>query len=133
MSTEAKQRLKAFLLRQGRQYHGRPGWTRAYRRWVADLSFDAKAQQVTLEESRIAIEEAEGRVARLTQQLRDLVLEWRWAPLVDALQALRGVSFVTAAGLVAEVGDLRRFDRPRTLMTYQSRTVSRRPTLAATR
>jgi transposase len=110
--------LKAFLLRQGRQYHGRPGWTQAYRRWVADLSFDAPPQQIALEEYRTAIEEAEGRVARLTQQLHALVAMWRWAPLVDALQALRGVSFVTAAGLVAELGDLRRFDRPRSLMAY---------------
>jgi transposase len=30
-----------------------------------------------------------------------------------ALQALRGVSFVTAVGLVAEVGDIRRFTHPR--------------------
>jgi hypothetical protein len=30
--------------------------------------------------------------------------------VVAALQALRGVSFVTAVGLVAEIGDIRRFD-----------------------
>jgi transposase len=118
VSTQAKHRLKAFLLRHGRRYTGRAGWTRAYRRWIADLSFPSVAQQVTLQEYRDAIDETEGRVARLTAQLRDLVPQWRWAPLVDALQALRGVSFVTAVGLVAEVGDLRRFDRPRTLMAY---------------
>jgi transposase len=118
VSTEAKQRLKAFLLRQGRQYPGRPGWTHAYRRWIADLTCEAPPQQVALDEYRTAIEEADGRVARLTQHLHELVPAWRWAPLVDALQALRGVSFVTAAGLVAEVGDLRRFDRPRTVMAY---------------
>lgn len=37
---------------------------------------------------------------------------------MDALQALRGVSFVTAVGLVAEVGDMRRFDHPRQLMAF---------------
>ena len=118
VSTEAKQRLKAFLLRQGRQYQGRSGWTQTYRRWIADLTFDAPAQQIALDEYRTAIDEADGRVARLTQQLHELVPAWRWAPLVDALQALRGVSFVTAAALVAELGDLRRFDRPRSLMAY---------------
>ena len=40
------------------------------------------------------------------------------APVVDALQALRGVSFVTAVGLVAEIGDIRRFDHPRQLMAF---------------
>ena len=37
---------------------------------------------------------------------------------MDALQALRGVSFVTAVGLVAEIGDIRRFDHPRQLMAF---------------
>ena len=37
---------------------------------------------------------------------------------MDALQALRGVSFVTAVGLVTEVGDIRRFDHPRQLMAF---------------
>ena len=42
----------------------------------------------------------------------------RWAPVVGALQAVRGVSFVTAVGLVVEVGDIRRFDHPRQLMAF---------------
>jgi len=54
----------------------------------------------------------------VTDQLRQLTPSWRWAPVVDALQALRGVSFVTAVGLVAEIGDIRRFDHPRHLMAY---------------
>ena len=32
LSTQAKHRLKAFLLRQGRRYPGRAGWTKPYRR-----------------------------------------------------------------------------------------------------
>jgi transposase len=118
VSTQAKHRLKAFLLRQGRRYMGRAGWTLPYRRWLADLSFPSTPQHVALQEYRDTIDEAEGRVDRLTGQLRQLVPTWRWAALVEALQALRGVSFVTAAGLVAEVGDLRRFDHPRELMAY---------------
>jgi len=41
LSTQAKHRLKAFLLRQGRRYPGRAGWTQVYRRWLADLEFPA--------------------------------------------------------------------------------------------
>ena len=77
----------------------------------ADLSLPALPSQVALQECRDAIDETEQWVARPTQQLREFVSQWRWAPLVNALQALRGVSFVTAAGLVAEIGDLRRFER----------------------
>ena len=118
VSTQAKHRLKAFLLRQGRRYPGRAGWTLAYRRWLADLSFPSAPQHIALQESRDTIDEAERRLDRLTDQLRQLVPAWRWAPVVDALQALRGVSFVTAVGLVAEIGDVRRFDHPRELMAY---------------
>lgn len=118
VSTQAKHRLKAFLLRQGRRYPGRAGWTLPYRRWLADLTFPSVPQHVALQEYRDTIDEAEARVDRLTDQLRQLVPTWRWCVVVDALQALRGVSFVTAAGLVAEVGDLRRFAHPRDLMAY---------------
>ena len=118
VSTQAKYRLKAFLLRQGRRYPGRAGWTRPYRRWLADLSFSSAAQHITLQEYRDTIEETERRLERLTEQLRQLAPTWRWAPLVAALQALRGVSFLTAMGLVAELGDLTRFGQPRELMAF---------------
>jgi transposase len=70
------------------------------------------------QEYRDTIDETERRVARVTEQLRQLTPGWRWAPVVDDLQSLRGVSFVTAVGLVVEVGDIRRFDHPRELMTF---------------
>ena len=38
--------------------------------------------------------------------------------VIDALQALRGVSKLTATTLVAEVGELSRFDRASQLMGY---------------
>jgi transposase len=118
VGTQAKYRLKAFLLRQGRRYPGRERWTIPYRRWLADLSFPSLAQQIALQEYRDAIDETERRLDRLTEQLRQLAPSWRWAPVVAALQALRGVSFVTAVALVAELGDLTRFGHPRELMAY---------------
>ena len=108
VGTQAKSRLKAFLLRQGRRYPGREGWTLPYRRWLTDLSFPSAAQHIALQEYRDAIAETEQRIERLTEQLRQLAPAWRWAPVVDALQALRGVSFITAVALVAELGDLTR-------------------------
>src|SRR5262245_4697147 len=116
--TQAKHRLKAFLLRQGRRYPGREGWTLPYRRWLADLSFPSAAQHITLQEYRDAIEETDRRLERLTEQLRQLVPAWRWAPVIAALQALRGVSFITAVAFIAELGDLTRFGHPRELMAY---------------
>jgi len=118
VGTQAKYRLKAFLLRQGRRYPGREGWTLPYRRWLTDLSFPNAAQHIALQEYRDAIAETETRIDRLTEQLRQLAPTWRWAPVVAALQALRGVSFITAVALVAELGDLTRFAHPRELMAY---------------
>ena len=118
VGTQAKYRLKAFLLRQGRRYPGREGWTLPYRRWLTDLSFPSAPQHIALQEYRDAIDETERRIERLTEQLRQLAPPWRWAPVVAALPALRGVSFLTAVALVAELGDLRRFGHPRDLMAY---------------
>ena len=118
VTREAKQRLKAFVLRHGLRYRGRAGWTIPYRRWLAGLTMAAPAPQLALQEYLATVDEAEQRVTRLTEQLRQLVPTWRWAPVVTALQALRGVSFITATGLVAEIGDIRRFARAPELMAY---------------
>jgi transposase len=118
VATQAKYRLKAFVLRQGRRYPGREGWTIPYRRWLADLSFTSVAQHTALQEYRDAIDETERRITRLTEQLRQLAPTWRWAALVAALQALRGVSFITAMGIVAELGDLSRFGQAREVMAF---------------
>ncbi|MGH9346281.1 MAG: hypothetical protein ACRD26_03350 [Vicinamibacterales bacterium] len=88
--------MKAFLPRQGRRYPGRAVWTMPYRRWLTDLSFPTPAQHIRLQEYRDTIDETERRIARVTEQRRQLAPIWRWAPLVAALQALRGVSFISA-------------------------------------
>ena len=81
LSTQAKHRLKAFLLRQGRRYPGGARWTRPYRRWLADLSFPLAPQHIAWQEYRDTIDETERRVERLTDQLRQLTPAWRWAPV----------------------------------------------------
>ena len=65
-----------------------------------------------------AVEHSGERVGRLTKDIEELVESWSRAPLVKALQALRGVRLLTAAILVAELGDLRRFASPRELMSF---------------
>jgi transposase len=77
--TQAKYRFKAFLLRQGRRYPGREGWTLPYRRWLTDLSFPTAPQHITLQEYRDTIDETERRIARVTEPLRQLAPTWRWA------------------------------------------------------
>lgn len=115
---KARQQLQGFLLRQGRVYAGRGAWTAAHRRWLATVRFSHAAHQVILQEYIDAIADAEQRRDRLTAQIERRLPEWSLAPVVAALQAMRGVAFVTAVTLAAEVGDFGRFGNPRQLMAY---------------
>jgi transposase len=107
----------SFLLRHGLSYSG-THWSKAHRGWLADLSFAQPAQHLVLEELLLRIERAEGLCARLADAIADLLPSWTLAPVVEALQALRGVSMLNAATLVAEIGSFDRFDNPRQLMGY---------------
>lgn len=115
---KARQALSAFLLRQGFRYGGKTAWGTSYWRWLATLKFEHAAQQAVFEEYIIAIREGDARHDRLVQQIEARVAGWSLAPLVEALQAMRGIALITAASLVAEVGDFARFATPRHLMAY---------------
>ena len=116
--TRARQQLQSLLLRQGIAYDSRSVWTKRHRRWLAALRFERPALQLVLDECRGAHAEAEARRDRLTGEIERLVAVWKHAPVVAALQAMRGVALVTAATLVAEIGDFRRFAGARQLMAY---------------
>ncbi len=92
--------------------------TVAYRRWLALVRFTHPAQQIVLQDYIDAVADAEARVERLTGQIAALLASWSLAPVVEAVQAMRGVAFVVAVTVVAEVGDFRRFGTPRQLMAY---------------
>ncbi len=114
----AKQQVGALLLRKGVVYSGKSAWTKAHRRWLAKVSFKETSRRITLREYVEAVDETEQRVLRLTEAMREQVVGWRLEHIVSALQALRGVSFVAAASLTAELGDMTRFANPKQLMAY---------------
>lgn len=114
----ARQQLGGMLLRLGFRYHGGDLWTKKHFLWLADQKMPLPAQQVVFQECIHAITEATARVERLTQQIGTLLPTWRMAPVVVALQALRGVSLIVAVTTIAELGDLARFDHPKQLMAF---------------
>ncbi len=116
--TRARQQLQALLLRHDIRYTGKTPWSAPHLRWLADIKLAHPAQQITFQEYVTAIDEAAERVTRLTQQIAELLPSWRMSPVVEALQALRGIALITAVCVVAEVGDLTRFTNPRQLMAY---------------
>jgi transposase len=115
---KARQHLQGFLLRHERLYRGARAWTLAYRRWLTTVRFEHPAQQIVLQDYIHAVQDAEARRDRLTRQIEELLPSWSMAPVVTALQAMRGVALVVAVTVVAEVGDFRRFANPRQLMAY---------------
>ena len=115
---KARQQLKAMLLRHGRVYHGKSSWTQAHERHLSTIHFEHPAQQIAFDEYRQSIKDAHERVERLAQGLREQCESWRMKPVVQALMCLRGVDFLAAVTLVAELGDLTRFAHPCSLMAY---------------
>lgn len=114
----ARHQLKALLLRNDVRYAGKSAWTPAHLRWLAELKLPHAAQQIAFQEYVHLVTESGERIRRLEGAIRETVLSWRFHPVVEALQALRGIALIAAATLVAEIGDIGRFAHPRQLMAY---------------
>ena len=113
----ARHQLSKFLLRHDRHWEYTT-WTRKHRQWIRGQKFDYPAQQRVLEDYLKAVEDLAERVERLTTQMEELVQDTVLAPLVQALQAFRGISMVSAVTIAAEVGELRRFGTAQQFMSY---------------
>jgi transposase len=120
----AKFRLTAFLRRHDIRSTGRATWGPAHLRWLSEVACPTPAQQMVFQEDVRAVNEHTERLERLEQELTDQVQTWRLAPVVDALQALRGVQFTGAVLTAAALGDLPRFANPRQLRYYRGLTPS---------
>ena len=114
---QARQQLSSFLLRHGHHYRCTP-WTQPHRRWLAGIKFEQTVHYIVLEDLIATVEAATVRRDRLEQHIEATLPDWSLAPVVHALQSLRGLRLVAAAVLVAELGDITRFDSPRQLMAY---------------
>jgi transposase len=121
---DAKLRLKSFLLRLGLHYTGRASWNDAHKRYLAKVVCPTPAQQIVFQESIRAVDEQLARLERIERELLEFAPSWRLWPVVEALQALRGVEWVVALTVVAELGDITRFDNPRQLAAFVGLTPS---------
>jgi transposase len=113
-----RQAISSLMLRYGRSYPGKKTWGARHRQWLQAQRFDHPAQQLVLQEMALAAQHAQERLQRIEAAIVEFVPTWSLAPVVDALQALRGVQLISAATIMVELGDLRRFDKPRQLMGY---------------
>ena len=119
MERQARQRLNAFLLRHGKVYEsGKSKWTQAHFRWLERVKFEVPVQQIVFEEYIGAIKQSQQRVSDMEDEMHKVMDGWSLAPVVEALMALRGIKLITAMTVMAELGDITRFDSPPQLMAY---------------
>lgn len=116
----ARHQLSKFLLRHGRTYCQGTHWTTRHRLWLEQLVFDQPALQETLIDYRHEVDHLTDRIRRLDAHIERLApqLPEPQQELVAALQAFRGIKLLTAASIVTELGDLKRFAHPKQLMSY---------------
>ena len=113
-----RQQVSSFMLRLGRHFPGKKTWGPAHMNWLMLQKLEHREQRIVLEELLGAVRQESERVERLEQAIRDAVPEWSLAEVVTALQAMRGIDLITAVTVLAEIGDLSRFQNPRELMGY---------------
>lgn len=113
-----RQQISAFMLKHGRIYPRKKGWTMRYLCWLQEQQFDHPAHQIALQEMVEAVRVSKERVERLEKVIEEFVPNWSLAPVVRALQTLRGVDLIVAVTFATEVGDVSRFESPRQLMGY---------------
>jgi transposase len=117
----ARHRLSKLLLRRGlRPPMASKAWGSSYMTWVKALRFEERALEAAFLDLLYEVEHGAERIVRLERSIDDAVAR---APesmraVIGALQALRGVSKMSAATLVAEIGEFSRFAKARQIMGY---------------
>ena len=115
----ARHRLSKFLLRRAVQPPpGVRAWTRAHEAWLGRVAFEQVADTIVFEDYRATVVAAAERLRRLDGALLRVADEGPQAELIRALQAIRGIGFLSAVTIAAETGDLRRFATARQFMAY---------------
>ena len=113
----ARHQLGKFLLRHGRRW-SKTNWTRDHLAWIGRQKFEHKAQQLVLTDYLKTVEDATAREKQLTEDLAEVIKESQLYPLIQALQAFRGIRLITAVTIAAELVDLRRFRSASQLMAF---------------
>jgi transposase len=123
--TAARHRLSKQLLRRGLIYReGKQAWTKRYQAWLRRQRLGDALAQAAFEHMLCHLDAVDAQLAALDGQLQDVAESAPWCDPVRWLSCFRGVSTLTALGLLAEIGDFRRFRSARELMSFLGLTVS---------
>ncbi len=123
--TAARHRVGKQLLRYGRIYReGKKSWTLQHRAWVRRQRLDDPLAQAALEHMLCHLDAIDAQIAAVDGRLDEIARSEPWCDPVRWLCCFRGISTLTALGLLAEIGDFHRFSSPRQLMSFLGLTVS---------
>lgn len=115
----ARHRLSKFLLRLGRHAPvGMKNWSQRHVQWLRQLHFEHVPDQIVFDDYLAVVTAAGERIKRLETALQQCAQSSSQVAVIRALQAFRGIGFLSAVTIVAEVGDLRRFRTAPQLMAY---------------
>ena len=115
--TRAKQRLILLLQSRGHVYRAGTNWTQRFWRWYNRLTLDAN-DAFTLGTLVTQIDTLDAQIRAVEQRIAEIAQTPRYRRTVQELQGFRGVGLFTAMQLVCELGDIRRFPHPKSLMVY---------------
>ena len=117
--TAARHRVVKALLRHGRIYReGKKAWTITHREWLDRQRLEDPLAQLALDQMLAHLGGLDAQLAALDHELAQIAQTDPWADPVAWLCSFRGIATHTALGLLAEIGDFRRFAHPRELMSY---------------
>jgi transposase len=116
--TRARHRAVKQLLRRGHVFRPGKHWTQRHRAWLRAQRLEDPVAQRALEHMLVHLDSIDAQIAAIDHELEQIARTEPWAPGVKVLCAFRGISTRTALGLLAEIGDFRRFGSARELMSY---------------
>jgi transposase len=119
-----RQQLQGFLLRHSRIFPGKSSWVQTHITWIRSQRFELDELRRVLDYSLAQVIRLTERRDQLTAELVTIIESLPQATAFHYFQALRGVSTIVAATLVAEIGDFKRFATASQFMSYVGLTPS---------
>jgi len=121
----ARHRISKALLRHGHIWRdGKKSWTKAHRAWVDAQRLEDQLAEEALSQMRAHLQSLDAQIAAIEHRLEEVARTEPWCDPVRWLCSFRGIATRTALGLLAEIGDFRRFSAPRELMSFLGLTPS---------
>ncbi len=100
---------------------------------AVERELEEKAAQWAFEYYLLAVEQVEVRLQEIDASIEEVSQSDRYREVVGALRCFRGIETQTAMTIVSELHDVRRFRKPRQLMSYLGLTPSERSSGESTR